>query len=160
MGAGTYNALRGSERNASRCLGHGLVSVKYLHNPAIVDAGVGSGKRRLAARTFRGLEVLHTATASTPCTSSPHDLVDPIARHGGRSYEISPSQPVVGASSGAPAKPRHIALQARNHCDNMAQSKGSPAVSRETHHTWKEKYRGYEAESDADLLCMDGRERQ
>lgn len=42
----------------------------------------------------------------------------------------------------------------------MAQGKGSPAVSREARHTWKEKHRGYEAESDANLLCRDGRERQ
>lgn len=118
---------------------------------------VGSGKRRPMPELFAGHGIADGKTlrcrsdTRTPSTPSPA-YTEPIARHGRRSHEIPPPQSVVVASPGAPAKPRHIALQARNDCDNMAQGEGSPAVSREADYPGEEEHRGDTAESDADIL--------
>lgn len=83
-----------------------------------------------------------------PCTFTPPNTF----HNGGRTHEIPRPQPVVGASTGPPAQPRHIVVQARVDSNNMAQGEGGTAVSRETGYIGQEEHRGVAAESAPDLL--------
>ena len=81
-------------------------------------------------------------------------LVSASCHHGGRTHEIPPSQPELGASTGTPAQPCHIALQARINSNDMAQGEGGAATGREARHFGKEEHRGVATKGAPDLLCM------
>jgi hypothetical protein len=147
--AGTYNALKQKKRQARRV----AWKLKCLHN----QAGMGGvGEMAAGARTFRGVSITKSQAGVNYDVNAHfttlHYFLAPIARHGGRSHEIPPPESVLVASAGAPAQPRHIALQARNDSNHMAQGEGGPGVGGEASHAGKEEHGGDTAESNPDLL--------
>lgn len=75
-----------------------------------------------------------------------------LAHHGGRAHEVPPSQSVIRTSRSPSPKPRHIAVQARNDHNDMAQGQGSTETGREAGYIGQEEYRGDAAEGTPDIL--------
>lgn len=86
---------------------------------------------------------------------SPHRSPIPAPyenHHGWRSCHFPRSQSQILASTSSPPQPRRIPHWARINTDNMAQSKGGTAISREGHHNGQKEHWGEQEKSNLHIF--------
>ena len=85
-------------------------------------------------------------------TSEPTTTTIKTTDHGRRRPQIPPSKPQLLPPPSPPPQPRDLALHARKHQHDLAQSQRSATARGETRHDGQEEYRSQSATGDADLL--------
>ena len=86
-------------------------------------------------------------------TNPPALFPFPFSKNGRRCPQIPASRPQVLPPPSAAPQPGHVAVRARVHIHDVAESEGSPAAGGEANHAREAEHRCGEAEGNGDAVC-------